>query len=201
MTRHAVLEAAAALVAERGVIEVSIQDVADRAGVSHRTVYRHFPNRQALMDAGVAWTESRLAGLGAYELPAHSDDVGPLVRRKFRAFDELVPFVLAAFRVDVSRLATRNPSPLDEAATRGARQSARSRIATRSVLGEISGHLPPDIAEAVGAVIHQLGSTRMWFALRQEEGVEGEPSAEAAAWAVETLIAELRAGRGPRAAG
>jgi len=43
----------------------------------------------------------------------------------------------------------------------------------------------------------QVGSSRMWFTLRDEEGIDGARSADVAAWAVETLIAALRAGGGP----
>jgi AcrR family transcriptional regulator len=46
--RDAIVQAARAIVAERGE-EAQIQDVASRAGVGVGTVYRHFPNKDALM--------------------------------------------------------------------------------------------------------------------------------------------------------
>ncbi len=48
-TRRAILDAAAALFLERRSDGFSIQEVADRAGLTHRTVYRYFPTRQELM--------------------------------------------------------------------------------------------------------------------------------------------------------
>ncbi|MCB1015943.1 MAG: TetR/AcrR family transcriptional regulator, partial [Acidimicrobiales bacterium] len=30
--------------------DFSVQGVADRCGISHRTVYRHFPTRESLLD-------------------------------------------------------------------------------------------------------------------------------------------------------
>jgi AcrR family transcriptional regulator len=52
-TRSAILDAAAELFQERQGDGFSIQDVATRAGLTHRTVYRYFPSRQALMGAAV----------------------------------------------------------------------------------------------------------------------------------------------------
>jgi AcrR family transcriptional regulator len=48
--RRRILDAAADLFAERG-LQVSLDDVAERAGVGVGTVYRRFPDREALIDA------------------------------------------------------------------------------------------------------------------------------------------------------
>jgi AcrR family transcriptional regulator len=50
-TRKVILEAAVALFLERKKDSFSVQEVADRAGVTHRTVYRYFPTRQELLAA------------------------------------------------------------------------------------------------------------------------------------------------------
>jgi AcrR family transcriptional regulator len=52
-TRKAILEAAAGLFLDRKVDGFSIQEVADRAGLAHRTVYRHFPTRKELIHTTV----------------------------------------------------------------------------------------------------------------------------------------------------
>jgi len=184
LTRDLVMEAVAALIVERGVTDFSIQEVADRAGVSHRTVYRHYPTREALMAALAPWTMERVAALGGTGLPEMPDEVAPLVRRKFQVLDEMAPLVAAALTLDAARLAF-------------VQQSARSGRATRSALVGITAHLAPDVAEVVSALVRQVGSSRMWFTLRDEEGIDGARSADVAAWAVETLIAALRAGGGP----
>ncbi|MGH3667927.1 MAG: TetR/AcrR family transcriptional regulator, partial [Acidimicrobiia bacterium] len=48
-TREVILDAAAELLRARAGADFSIQEVADRAGVTHRTVYRYFPGRHILM--------------------------------------------------------------------------------------------------------------------------------------------------------
>jgi AcrR family transcriptional regulator len=50
-TRGAILDAAQALLLERRNTDFSVQEVADRAGLAHRTVYRYFPTRQELVTA------------------------------------------------------------------------------------------------------------------------------------------------------
>ena len=57
-TRLALHEAALRLVAERGLEHVSVDDVADRAGVSPRTFFNYFPTK----DDAVVGLDPRLAG-------------------------------------------------------------------------------------------------------------------------------------------
>jgi AcrR family transcriptional regulator len=80
------LEAMAAVVAERGFLATAVADVIARAGVSRKTFYEHFANKEdcflAAYDAGVDallaaideavsaaapdWLEAARAGLGTY---------------------------------------------------------------------------------------------------------------------------------------
>ena len=48
-TRAAIADAAVALFGERGFAETTMDDVADAAGVSRRTAYRHFPSKDDLV--------------------------------------------------------------------------------------------------------------------------------------------------------
>jgi AcrR family transcriptional regulator len=52
-TRKAILEAAAGLFLDRKVDGFSVQEVANRAGLTHRTVYRYFPTRKELIHTTV----------------------------------------------------------------------------------------------------------------------------------------------------
>src|SRR5258708_4402445 len=45
LTRRAVLDAAAALLAEGGLAATTIDAIRDRSGVSKTTIYKHWPNR------------------------------------------------------------------------------------------------------------------------------------------------------------
>jgi AcrR family transcriptional regulator len=48
-TRAAIADAAVALFLEHGFVETTMEEVADAAGVSRRTAYRHFPSKDDLV--------------------------------------------------------------------------------------------------------------------------------------------------------
>ncbi|WP_448005495.1 TetR/AcrR family transcriptional regulator [Agromyces bauzanensis] len=99
-TRQAILDASAELFQQRGGDGFSVQQVADRAGVTHRTVYRYFPTRVELLGA----TAERLS-------PGFADDpfaqvatveewieaVEPHFARTERSFDLVREVVAAMF--------------------------------------------------------------------------------------------------------
>lgn len=51
-TRQAILDAVAELLLERNGADFSVREVAERSGLTHRTVYRYFPRREDLLGAG-----------------------------------------------------------------------------------------------------------------------------------------------------
>ena len=118
------------------------------------------------------------------ELPERADEIAPLVRRKFAVLDELGPLVFALVK-------------LDAAAPARAAQTARSTEALRRALAPVVAELDPETGDAVAAVIRHLYSSETWFALHERASADGSRSGEAVAWAVETLLGALRAGRGP----
>lgn len=71
-TRRRIIDATIALVEERGVTEVSVTAIADRAALSRQTVYNNFPNVEAAVcaymieeiDDMVADIDTRLAAMG-----------------------------------------------------------------------------------------------------------------------------------------
>jgi AcrR family transcriptional regulator len=65
--RDRLAAAAAALFAERGV-DVPLEEIARRAGVSIGTLYNHFPNRGALLDAVLPGRLAELDGLAQVAL-------------------------------------------------------------------------------------------------------------------------------------
>ena len=79
--RTALLEQAERTVRERGVQALSLRELAREAGVSHGAPRRHFPDRQALLDA---LAETGFARLGA-ELQAAADAAGEAFEPRMRA--------------------------------------------------------------------------------------------------------------------
>jgi AcrR family transcriptional regulator len=67
-SRGALIAAAIALVDERDVADISVTDLASRAGLTRMTFYQHFPDRDSLLQAaGVERFESALVDFGAAE--------------------------------------------------------------------------------------------------------------------------------------
>jgi len=61
--RAAALKAAYGRVAKAGHERLSLREVADAVGVAHRSLYNHFRDREALLDAVATEAYSKLAGL------------------------------------------------------------------------------------------------------------------------------------------
>ena len=57
--RDAILDAAAALAAERGPMSVTMSGIAQEAGVGRATLYKYFPDVESIL---MAWHERRVAG-------------------------------------------------------------------------------------------------------------------------------------------
>ncbi len=79
--RTALLEQAERIVRERGVQELSLRGLAREIGVSHGAPRRHFPDRQALLDA---LAEDGFVRLGA-ELSGAVDRAGEDFQRRLQA--------------------------------------------------------------------------------------------------------------------
>ena len=183
-TRDLILEALGDLIGEGRLAEFSVQDVADRAGVSMRTVYRHFASRDALLEGFLAWVGERARAAGAMRFPATADDIAPLLRQRYAAFEELASVVVAMAK-------------LDSATGIGTPIAAKSLGTMRSSLAEVTGHLDPDLTEAVVWTIRIMWSHKTWAAFHEEGGLDAAHAGAAASWAIDVLIKELREGRGP----
>ncbi len=57
--RHAILDTTAALVAEHGVLSVTMSQIAEETGIGRATLYKYFSGVEAIL---VAWHERQVAG-------------------------------------------------------------------------------------------------------------------------------------------
>ena len=93
-TRLRILEATADVLADEQVEEVTVPLVAMRARVSVRTVYRHFPTKEALFDAFGEWAEEHLR-LVLLSYPETLDEVREMAPALYRMYDERAPLIRA----------------------------------------------------------------------------------------------------------
>jgi AcrR family transcriptional regulator len=146
--RTALLEQAERTVRERGVDELSLRELAREIGVSHGAPRRHFPDRQALLDAVAEAGFARLGG----ELRAAAEGAGD-------DFEARVQATAAAY----VRFATRDAALLDLMFTGKHRQDSGALHAAAhrafSVLlelieqGQAEGALEAGETERVGFVL------------------------------------------------
>lgn len=146
--RAALLEQAQRTVRERGVEELSLRELARQVGVSHGAPRRHFPDRQALLDALAESGFERLGG----ELRAAVDGAGDEFEARLRA-------TAAAY----VRFATRDPDLLElmfagkhrdqTGALAQAAENAFSVMIGLIVQGQADGVLEPGEPERVGLVL------------------------------------------------
>jgi AcrR family transcriptional regulator len=106
-TRNAILEAAVDLFLERRSEGFSVQDVADRAGLTHRTVYRYFPTRQELIGATGQYLAPRIAEVPLSKVSTVEewiDMLGSHLARAEANFEFIRSIVVATLASDDVRL-------------------------------------------------------------------------------------------------
>ena len=175
-TRTNILRALVDLIVEQGPGTISIPDVAERAGVSVRTVYHYFPTKEALFD-----------GLTA-AIPSLVEQPDGTIPGEPRSPGELVAAIAPAYRyLDANRRMFRALS-VSELGGRmaSARQSERvDRI--DSALEPMRDRLEPDEYRRLRGIVGTLGSFAAFDGLTTVWGLTQEEAAEAAAWAIRTL--------------
>ncbi|MGH2940792.1 MAG: TetR/AcrR family transcriptional regulator [Solirubrobacterales bacterium] len=145
--RSALLSAAERTLRARGLQELSLRELAREVGVSHGAPRRHFPDRQALLDA---LAESGFERLGA-ELRAAGE----------RAGDEFQPRLEATAAAYI-RFATANPALLDlmfaskqrmQPSLHDSMERAFAVMIELVLQGQTIGRVQPGDPERVGLVL------------------------------------------------
>jgi AcrR family transcriptional regulator len=177
LTRELILRALAELLQNERAGEFSMADVARNAGVSLRTVYRHFPTREELLAAATDWIDARIFG----DVP----------------FDETVDDLPKLFRYACEQW-EQYPRLARAMALSQAGQSARSdrrgeRLARiHRALTEVTNELPDEEKRRAVAVLGYLENVLAWVTMREATGLESGEVEEAIEWAMRTLIEDLR---------
>src|SRR5512145_2224335 len=177
-TRRAILEAMVDVIMETtDGIGFSVQAVADRAGVTHRTIYNHFPTREALCDAFSDYDDELLgASAGLTEEPAWSlASIPLLVENLYRTLALRDRHARAYVMLMIG-----NRRPMSA-------WRKRSLMAEKLIAREQSGQVPLTPRQ-VTAVVRMFVSTMGWHLLTEQCGLSTEEAASASAWATRTLL-------------
>jgi AcrR family transcriptional regulator len=176
ITERRIMEAMAAIVAESGAESVTQASVAKRAKVAERTLYRHYPTKDALWEAFLQWVSEQV-GLGVF--PQDEQDLLSTVPEMFARFDEHEQLMRNC-------LSSRAWSEIWIRDRQGLRRSVEEAIA-RCTEGA-----DPAKVNLLGAVMQLLFSGLAWKSLKEHWGLTGPEAAEAVTMTIRLLFAELR---------
>jgi AcrR family transcriptional regulator len=184
--RETILQAAADEIVERGPEAVSLQAVADRAGVSKRTLYNYFDSREALLVAIGDWSDELTLEMGGYLTPAGLDalpDMVPVVWRTWAAQGSIYE---ASLRID----ARANESGITE----GRR---RRRAALAKAVEDVRADLTPTQCDLLASLLHAMASPAVYRRLHIEDELDLDDAASLIAWAMRSLRNSLEQGSDP----
>ena len=175
-TRDRIMEALGTQLADHSLQELSVARIAEQAGVSQPTVYRYYPNREALMDAFQAWI---FRGRKGPQVPETEAELEVFAQQLFPALDEHRTYVRAGFAAEVGRAFRKH--------TRAPRTAQFKKL-----LSQVTEGLDPDEALRISAVLRYLNSSSAYVQIEDDYGLPGAESGPAVSWATRVLLAELR---------
>ena len=174
--REAILDALAALLDRHDPDDVAMSQVAADAGISLRTLYRYFPTRDAMFDAV---GDHVVARLGLPRQVEGADDISRVFLESARRGAQSPELVRAMLWTRLGRRA----------------RSAHLRRRVESIsaaLAEATSHLPPAEARRREGAIIYLASLPAWITVSEECGLSAEDAQLGIAWAISSLVADLR---------
>ena len=177
-TRAAIMEAVVNVILKEGVHAFTMQNVADKAGVSHRTVYRHFPSREQLLEGLSQAVHESAMGSGmsvptnVAEMRTH---VGPLFEQFSRMQDAMRASVIAAVALGYQTAMQR-----------------RSSSAFVDMLVAAHPRLPREELVEAAAVLRTIVSRYGWYVMRIDLELKPAQTSRAVTWAVGALLDDLK---------
>ena len=177
-TRHRILVAFTELLQTENPSKVSMPSVARRAGVSVRTLYRYFRNKDELMRGAETWFDERAR-----------DAVG---RRQLdlESFPEFLGYLWHDFMANLDAVRAQHVSA-------GGRELRSRRLVQhrREVLGGLPDAVPEERRGDVADIIVALGSSSMFLELVDRQGHCPDHAADLISHVIELVAADAaRAG-------
>ncbi len=179
LTKELILKALAKVIIEKGVHNFSVQTVADGAGVSHRTVYRHYQTREALLEGLAAYLDGLFENRRYNPVPEKASEVLEAVTDVFQVFEEVDIYVKALI---LARLATGH---------RG-KSTLQRDIAFRKIISDLAPNLDDGERRCAAMVIRHLISSTTWMILTDSLGLTTEEALQGVKWALEVLFDDLK---------
>jgi len=176
LTRQRIVVAFVKALEEDAVDDVSMADLAKRASVAERTIYRHFSTRDELLAAAGEWIEDNVFGYIPFTSP---DELPELFRRLCKSFDRHPHLARTIAMTRVGRTM---------------RKGFRQRLIEQHhrAMAPLTRHLKPKQVRQAEALTAYLNNVLAWSAMREDFGMSSAEIADAIDWAMTTLLKDVR---------
>lgn len=179
-TRERILAAVRTILEQNPHSLLGFDELAAASGVNRRTIFRHFPTKEALLDA--FWSSIN-ASLGVRFWPEREEDLTDLPPDLFASLDAIEGIVRASHASGAGR-EMRLQANLE-----------RQR-AFQDSLSQIVEGMEPKAARQLEAVVQLLFSATAWQTMKDYWGFTGREAGEAAAWAIRALLDAAKSQQG-----
>ncbi len=191
IARDRIIDALATEIAENGLLDLSMAAIAERAGVSLRTVYNYFETKDVLVAALNDWSEEWMDRRGGPVLLGDIDGMPDALRTNAKLFEEMGYIAIALARIRSDTLLS-----MDDTQRYGEGHAKRTE-AMRRALAAIRPELNEDELNAMTAIFRLLTGFDAWNGLTHEHGLSGAEAGRVTAWAFSAMLESVRKGEGP----
>ena len=169
------MEALVAQVSETGRNDFAVAEVAELAGVSPRTVYRHFPTRDDLIEAIVDHVDQ----CARPEMPNGPEDLPRHLTELFAWFEDNAEMIEASHVAGLGR---------------EVRAAGRKRRGdqSRDWIDEWAAALPEAERLRAWGVFRAMIGSQSWRTMRRELGLSPEQATDAMQWVLGLMLDDLR---------
>jgi AcrR family transcriptional regulator len=174
LTQARVMRGVAAIIEAGG--DLTFKALSQASGVPERTLYRHYPTREAVLAAFWSWLNARL---GMPPPPASAE-----------ALVASVPALFAAFEADERLVRAMLHDPQGRATRHAQAEARRARLL--DALAEVLAPLDETGRRRLLASVQALASAATWESMKDNWGLSTEEAGDAAQWAIAALVAQAR---------
>lgn len=184
-TRDLILNAVDAILRGAPVAEVTIAAVARQAEITERTIYRHFPTREEMLNA--SWRRALRAFIRGQTAQVETlDQILELTRAAYENFDANEGIVRAIISAPEGVEVRKRPAEI------------RLDMLKKAYTNLLAG-VPEDQVKTVLMATHALSSASVWSHFRDYCGLDGAEGGRIAARAIELIVEATRAHAKPAA--
>lgn len=185
LARELILRAAADEIVESGLEDLSLQTVADRAGVSKRTLYNYFASREELLLGVGRYSNELLQADGGHTDPTEAP-VAEMIVDNYRAWSAQGSVMAATLSIG---------------AAAGGGPPLPGRVARRRIFEDVIRRHAPDLDDELvadlGHLVSALASSSLYRRLVIEDELEVDRAAALVSWALSLAFDAIESGELP----